>query len=227
MAAVNICSDFRAQGKEICHYLCIFPFCLPRSNGAKCYDLSFSFFFFFCLLYWILSQFFHSSPSFSSRDSLVSLCFLPLECYHLHTWHCWCYSCLSWFQLITHPPWHFSWCAQHINKQGDSRQFCCTPFSILNQSFVSYRVLTVASWTTNRFLMKHIRWFSIPISLRAFHNVVIYTLRGFSVVGKTEVDAFSGIPLLSLWSSESWKFDLGSSSFSKLNSHWPNHPGSQ
>ena len=45
MAAVNICSDFRAQGKEICHYFCIFPFCLPCSNGARCYDLSFSFFF--------------------------------------------------------------------------------------------------------------------------------------------------------------------------------------
>ena len=32
-----------------------------------------------------------------------------------------------------------------LNKQGDRRQPHCTPFSILNQSIVPYRVLTVAS----------------------------------------------------------------------------------
>ena len=32
-----------------------------------------------------------------------------------------------------------------LNKQCNSRQLHCTPFSILNQSFVPYRVLTVAS----------------------------------------------------------------------------------
>ena len=29
-----------------------------------------------------------------------------------------------------------------LNKQGDRRQPCCTPFTILNQSVVPYRVLT-------------------------------------------------------------------------------------
>ena len=33
---------------------------------------------------WVLSQFFHSPSSLSSRHSLVSLCFLPLEWYCLH-----------------------------------------------------------------------------------------------------------------------------------------------
>ena len=32
-----------------------------------------------------------------------------------------------------------------FNKQDDSRQPCHTPFSILNESVVPYRVLTVAS----------------------------------------------------------------------------------
>ena len=32
-----------------------------------------------------------------------------------------------------------------LNKQGDSRQPCHSPFSILNQSVIPYRVLTVAS----------------------------------------------------------------------------------
>ena len=52
--------------------------------------------------------------SYSSRGSLVSLCFLPLEWYHPHIWGCLCFSRLSWFQLVTHPAWHFSWCTQHI-----------------------------------------------------------------------------------------------------------------
>ena len=61
---------------------------------------------------WIRGQscFFHSPPSSSSRDSLVPLAFLPLEWFHLHIWGCWCFSCLSWFQLVSHPAWHFSWC---------------------------------------------------------------------------------------------------------------------
>ena len=32
-----------------------------------------------------------------------------------HIWGSWCFSCLSWFQLATHPAWHFSWYAQHID----------------------------------------------------------------------------------------------------------------
>ena len=56
-----------------------------------------------------------SLSSFSLiKGSLVPPCFLPLEWYHLHIWSCWCLSCLSWNQLVTHPAWHFSWCAQHI-----------------------------------------------------------------------------------------------------------------
>ena len=40
MTAVTICSDFRAQEEEICHYFHLFPFYLPCSNGARCQDLS-------------------------------------------------------------------------------------------------------------------------------------------------------------------------------------------
>ena len=54
----------------------------------------------------------HSSPSL--RDPLVPLCFVPLEWYHLHIWGCWYFSCQSWFQLVTHPAWHFAQCALHV-----------------------------------------------------------------------------------------------------------------
>ena len=40
---------------------------------------------------WVLSHFFHSL-SLSSRGSLVPLCFLPLEWYHLNIWDCWYFS---------------------------------------------------------------------------------------------------------------------------------------
>ena len=62
--------------------------------------------------------------------------------------------------------------AYRLKKQSDSRQLCCTPFSILNQSFLSYRVLTVVSWPTYRFLRRQVRWSGIPISLRAFCSLL-------------------------------------------------------
>ena len=59
--------------------------------------------------YLVLSRLFHSSPSASSRGSLVPFRFQPLESYHLHIRVCWYFSRLSWFQLVTHPAQHFSW----------------------------------------------------------------------------------------------------------------------
>ena len=65
--------------------------------------------------YLFLSWFFHSPPSSSSRGSLPLLHFLPLEQYLLHIRGCWCFSCLSWFQLVSQPAWHFSRLAQCID----------------------------------------------------------------------------------------------------------------
>ena len=76
---------------------------LAAAAGGGCHDLKF-------LYHSVLSQsFFHSPPSPSSRGSLVPLRFLW---YHLYTWRCWGFSRLSWFQPVTHPAPHFSWCAQ-------------------------------------------------------------------------------------------------------------------
>ena len=62
--------------------------------------------------------------------------------------------------------------AYRLNKQGDSRQPCHSLFSILNQSIVPYRVLTVASWPGYRFLGRQVRWSGIPDSLRASHSLL-------------------------------------------------------
>ena len=65
-----------------------------------------------CLL---SSQLFHSPLSPSSRGSLIPLHFLPLKWYHLHIWGCWYFSWQSWFYLVSHLSWHFTWYILHIS----------------------------------------------------------------------------------------------------------------
>ena len=63
-------------------------------------------------------------PSFKPAFSLSSFTFiwrlfssssLSFEYCHLHIWGCWYFSKKSWFQLVTHPVWHFAWCTLHIS----------------------------------------------------------------------------------------------------------------
>ena len=69
------------------------------------------------LAFWMLSfkPAFHSPLSPSSRDSLVLICFLLLEWYHLFICSCSNFSQQSWFQLVSHPVRHFTWCTLHIS----------------------------------------------------------------------------------------------------------------
>ena len=80
--------------------------------------------------------------------------------------------------------------AYKLNKQVDNIQPWCTPFPIWNLSVSPCPVLTVASWSANRFLKRQVRWFCIPISLRIFQFVVIHTVKGFGLVNKAEIDVF-------------------------------------
>ena len=63
--------------------------------------------------HWVLSQVFHCPLSPSSRGLLVTLCFLPLEWYHLNIWGYY-FSQQYWLQLVIHPTWHFAWCTLHM-----------------------------------------------------------------------------------------------------------------
>ena len=62
---------------KICHCFHFPPFFLPWGDGTECHDLSF------------LNVELQASFSPSPRGCLVSLHFLLLEGYHLHTWVCW------------------------------------------------------------------------------------------------------------------------------------------
>ena len=134
--------------------------------------------------YWVLSWLFHFPLSLSSTGFLVTLRFLPLEWYHLHFWGC--FSQQSWFQLVMCS-------AYRLNKLGENIE-PCTHFSILNQSVIPYKVLTVASRSVYRFLRKHVRWSSIPTSFKSFpQSAMIHTVKGFSIVNET-VDVFLEFP---------------------------------
>ena len=74
-----------------------------------------------------------------------------------------------------------------LNQQDDNIQPCCTPFPILNYSLVPCPVLAVGFWLAYMFLRRQVRWSGIPIFLRIFKCVVIYIVKGFSVVNEADV----------------------------------------
>ena len=87
------------------------------------------------------------------------------------------------------PAFPMMYSAQKLNKQGDNIQPWHTPFLIWNQSVVPCPVLTVASWSTYRFLTRQVGWSGIP-SLEDFSTVCCDPHKGFGIVNKAEVDVF-------------------------------------
>ena len=133
MAVAIICSHFRAEEEEICHFFYLFPFYLPWSDGTGFHDLSFFY-------YWVLSQLFHSPLSPSSSSFLVSLCFGPLDL-----------RLLILLPTVLIPACNSSSLAFHMmcstyksNRQGNNKQPCHTPFSNLNQPAVPCKILMTA-----------------------------------------------------------------------------------
>ena len=120
---------------------------------------------------------------------------------------------LIFLQAVLIPAWassspvfHMMYSACKLNKQHDNIQPLYTPFPALNQSVVSCPVLTAASCPLFRFLRWQVRWSDIPVSLRIFQFVVICTIKMALVQSMKQM--FFGIPLLFLWSSRCWQFDL-------------------
>ena len=74
-----------------------------------------------------------------------------------------------------------------LNQQGDNIQPWCTPFPILKNSLVPCLVLTVGFLLAYMFLRRQVRWSGIPIFLRIFQCVVIYIVKGFSVVNEADI----------------------------------------
>ena len=164
MAAVTIHSDFRAQEQEIYHYFHLSPsICheVMRLDAMILVFLILSFKLALSLSSFTLMKRLFSSSSLSAIQVVSSTClrllmFLP--------------PILTPACNSSRPAFLTMCSVFRLNKQGDSRQPCHTPSSILNQSVVTYRVLTVASWPAYRFLRRQLKWSGIPISLSAFHS---------------------------------------------------------
>ena len=89
------------------------------------------------------------------------------------------------------PAFLMMYSACKLNKHSNNIQPWCTSFPIWNQAVVPCPVLTVASWPAYRFLKRQVRWSGIPISFKNFHSyIVIYTVKGFGIFNKAEVDVF-------------------------------------
>ena len=106
------------------------------------------------------------------------------------------------------PAFHIMYSVYKLNKQGDKR-------TALTYSFPNVESVSCSMSDSNSCFLSckqvsqeagNVVWYS-----HLFKNisqfVVIHAVKGFSVVSEAEVDIF-GIPLLFLWSSICWQFDL-------------------
>ena len=165
MAAVITRSDFRAQEEESCHFFHLFLFYLPWIYETRCHDLSFflilSFKPAFSLSSFTLIKRFFSS-SLLSASKMVSPTYLR--------WLVFLSPVLIPACNPSSPAFLMMCSAYTLNKQGDNRQ-PCTPFSILKQALIPYRVLTVACWPAYKFFRRQVRWAGTPISLKKFSTI--------------------------------------------------------
>ena len=84
----------------------------------------------------------------------------------------------------------------------------------MNQSVFPCLVLTVASWTSYRFLRKQVKWSGTPIALRIVLSV-IHTVKRFCVVNEAEVDVSLEFPCFLHDPMNVGNFISDSSAFSK------------
>ena len=81
-----------------------------------------------------------------------------------------------------------------------------TPFPLWSQSVFSCPILTLASWSTYRFISRQVRCSGILISLRIFCSLFWFTVKGFGIVNESEIDVFMELnfsmiqQMLAIWS---------------------------
>ena len=118
----------------------LFPFYLPWSDETGSHDLSFFLILSFKLAFslssfTLIKSLFHSSLLSAIRVVLSAYLRLLVSLPEIFIPAC-NSSSLACLMMCS---------AYKLNKQGDNIKPCHTPFSILNQSVVPYKVLTVAS----------------------------------------------------------------------------------
>ena len=153
----------------------------------------------------------------STRGCLVPLHFLPLVISSAYL------RLLLFLPAILIPAcnssnkaFHMMCSAYKLNKQGDNKQPCCTPFSILNQSVVPYRALSVVSQPCIQVSQKtgKMVWYSC---LLRFSTVCYapHIQRFCGIVKETEINNFLELPCFLSDPENVGNLISGSSAFSK------------
>ena len=206
MAAVSICSDFRAQQEEISHYCTFPPSIFHEVMGAGCHNLSFFLIFNFNLAlslysFTLMKKLFSSSSLSAFR--MVSSSYLRLLMF----------PHLSWFQLC-HPAWHFSWYAQHTNQTGCQQTALLYSFLDLESISCSiqgsnccFLICIQVSQETGKMVWYSNLFKSFP------QFIMIHTVKGFGIVNKTEVDVCLEFPSFLYDPANVSNFICGSSAF--------------
>ena len=142
MAAAMVFSEFGTQENKISQCFYFSPLCLPLSDGTGCHYLSFVFFFFLMLSFkpaFSLPSFTLIKRLFSSSSpsviKMVSSAYLRLLIIIPAILILSCDSSTPAFCMM---------CSTYkLKKLDDNIQPCHTPFSMLNQSVVPCKILTV------------------------------------------------------------------------------------
>ena len=125
------------------------------------------------------------------KGSLVPLCFLPLEWYHLYIWGFWYFSWQSLFQLVIHPAWRFTWCTLHRSWISRVKVYLN---KLLSQFWTSLLVHVCSNCCFLIYIQVSLEAGKVDCYYRLFKNfpefVVIHTVKGFSVANETEVNFF-------------------------------------
>ena len=104
--------------------------------------------------------------------------------------------------------------AYRLNKQGDSRQPCHTPFSILNQSVVQgSNCCFLTHIQVSQETGKTVGYFHLFKGFLQF--IMIHTVKGFGIINETEVDVFLEFPWFLYDPVTVGNLISGSSAFSK------------
>ena len=156
MAAVTVCSDFRAPPNKVCHCFHFFPIYLPWHDGTRSHDLCFlmlSFMPAFSLSSFTIFKRLFSSSSLSAIR-VVSFVYLGLLIFLP--------AVLISVYVRSSPAFLMMSSAYKLNKQGDNIQPWPTHFPVLNLSIVPGLFLTVASWLAYNFVRRQVKvvWYS-------------------------------------------------------------------
>ena len=192
--------------KIVSHCFHCFPIYLPWSDWTGCHHLSF----------WKLRfkpAFSLSSFTFIKRlfsSSLLSAIGVMSSAYL----NCWYFSQQSWFRLVLHPAWHFTWHTLHRSSMSRMTIYKLVPN--VEQVHCSMSISNCCFLTCIKFSQKtgKVVWYSYLF--KKFSTVCLSnTIKGFSIVNEAGIVVFLEFSSFFYDPTDVINLYSGSSAFSK------------